>query len=601
MTRARQVAAKLRDGALDGFVLAARALREFISVRDRKGRPVESWNANDVEELPGSIRGVIRGIREEYEGEEGVTAWIKNHQGTVEEARECLKLMRKNLRKQEPQVAALITKIAKSLKDPATAEAARLYLRGWHDLVQKQKLDMKAAARELVSHMSGEALHLRTPSDGVTQQMLSAIARGDYTVKPDMNIPLPSAGGVANFKDKEGVGTETWEHKLMPGAMADALENLLPAPELNEKVVAAINKYAASLGDLDSDLMHLAMIKYAQYARKPGDEVRITIDEIMEVLGHKKHAGGADGVAYRAEDKRMIRERLEALQDGYLTVYKAYSTGGRKGKRLDVESRILTIQNKIGQADILTGRVRDWVSVDIVFGRAWSSRLFSDTGRLTALMQARALEYHPERERIEKRILKSLGWFWRMNWTKTATAQRTVLDWLRKDVGDERFMPGGDDSKFQRRDAERLEEAFDRLLKDKQIGGWHYADERPPITGCGPMARGWLERWLEREIVVKAPADLLRAYEADGRMGKQLPKPKKPAALALPSASEPFGPGFKKFRISLNMTGLQVAEITKINNTTLSRIESGKREPTPEQRRIMEEWMQQMAQAAGQD
>lgn len=529
----------------------------------------------------------FREVRRQWIDPESAEIVAKKHGLSVEEVRERHKAAKRYMGPVIEQAKNLAGFLVKRLRNESLRGETLSYLRLWHESVRLSNLSRREAAASLQGFLAGGGDYLRTASDGVSRGILEAMERGLYEKR--QGDDWPSAGGVSTFKGKDGAqGTETWRHVLVPAEVAKRADSLLPMPDIETKAIEAIERYRKSLSDLDSDLMAYAMAEYAKKARRPGDEAEIVLDDLMQALGHRRQEGGAGGQAFRASDKRVVRERLERLCDGYLAISRALHKG--KGRALDIQSQVMAITNRVGQAD-LDGRVNEWERCTIVMGRAWSVRLFEDKGRQLALLQAKALQYHPERQRLEKRLLKRLSWYWRLNMSH-AHRSRTVFDWLTEDVGDERVR---NEERFERRDAERLEEAFDRLKADGQIAAWTYADGLEKVAGGGTLPRGWLERWLEREIVVEIPEGLRPAYEVEFKGAAKLASRQ---AQAEPSSQEKTSPDFparfRQFRRTLGVTQLAVAKATGIHFTTLSKIEAGKQQPTPVHVKAMEAWLRDM-------
>lgn len=549
--------------------------------------PLDDMDREAIDLFAEKIAQSFREVRRQWIDPENAEDVAKKHGLPVEEVRERHKAAKKYMTPVMEQAKNLAANLVKRLRNDRLRGETLAYLRLWYDSVRQDNLSKREAAISLQGYLAGGGDFLKTASDGVSRGILEAMERGLYEKR--QGDDWPSAGSISKFKSKDGQdGLETWRHYLAPAEVASRADSLLPMPDIEAKAIAAIERYRKSLGDLDSDLMAFAMAEYAKKARRPGDEVVIVLDELMEALGYPKQAGGAGGKAYRAADKRFVRERFERLCDGYLAINRAMNKG--KGRALDIQSQVMVITNRVGQAD-LDGRVAEWERCTIVMGKAWTVRLFEDKGRQLALLQAKALQYHPERQRLEKRLLKRLSWYWRLNMDHVHRS-RTVLDWLTEDVGDERVR---NEERFERRDAERLEEAFDRLKADGQIATWTYADGLEKVTGSGTQRKGWLDRWLEREIVVEIPEGLRSANQAEFKAAPKLPgRQAKEEPIRQEQTSSDLPARFRRFRKTLGVTQLAAAKAMEIHFTTLNKIEAGKQAPTAAHARAMESWIRDM-------
>ena len=562
-----------RDRFPNGYAVLAEFLKDILSRADAGSVPIEQWD----EASYGALRDGARNYINEMRVNTNATRW--RHMAEDEgldadptELKDEAKRIRKHLKLIEPEAIRAITILQKRLESERTRSAMLFHLRYWRDASRDVNIPPRVLGQGLRDLLTSD--HLEVPSDGVTRGMLEAIERGDFDT--DQN-DWPTAQGLARSKSEP----EQWTYELMPVDAAQARqEMLLPAPDIDEKVRQAMAAYAKRLGDRDSDLMLFAMARFAERAKHPDDQVTIQINDLMAALGYTKWRGGADGETYGAQDKAVVREQVEKLESGFLTIRKAGKLAG-SNRQQDIESRVMMIADRAGQAD-LDGRIRDWTAITVRFGRAWSTRLFSERGRMTAILQAQALKYDAIKERIEKRLLKRLGWYWKLNPDSGATS-RTVAIWLRDDVGD-------DPATYQRRDAERFEQAFDRLKADSHIADWAYRDgDRRILDTPTNLVRGWLERWLEREITVEGPESLKLAYAARRKPQEALPAPQ-PA----PAFGDDFGRTVRAFRKGYAITGLAAAQALGIDNTILSKIETGKRPATAEQRTRIENWMREL-------
>lgn len=567
--------ALFREKWPDGITVAAHVLMTVLPTLDDVAAPLEG--ITDPRELEGFARVVqeeTRNLLQEARKLAGIDT-VKKKAAEVgadlppDTAREA-KLARKHIKALETQAQQFLAQLGRRIVDPKTRSRTLLFLREWKAANESSGASRKQLAASLLDYLRND--HLEAPSDNLTRQLLERIERADFELEEGA---WPVARGMANSRQD----VEHWAYELVPveeGRKREAL--FLPAPDLDAKLQTAMAEYARTLGDNDADLMIFAMARFAERAKHPDDKVTITINELMAALGYTRHrGGGADGEAYMARDKAAVRARFERLQDGYLTIRKAGRDPNSR-RSVDVQSMVLVIEDRAGQAD-LNGRVPEWTAVTVRFGRAWSSRLFDEGGRLTALLQARALEYDAVKERIEKRLLKRLGWFWRLN-DRATVAARTVGEWITQDVGD----PAED---YKRRDAERFEDALHRLRADGQIAGWCYTDGLPSIKELDDaLPRGWLDQWLQREISIEAPQGLQVAYQARAKKAPAVEAPK-PAQRTEPG----IGQRFRALRSALGISALQAARELELDNSLLSRIESGKRLPTSEQRAKLEGWM----------
>lgn len=562
----------------DGISVLAYILPGILKNADDAGYPLERWDRGHFDELDKAVHEMLTETRLDSANGQRM-AWKAEQVGAKVDPAQIkndARAARKYLLSIENDARRFVGVLARRVLNDKTREQTCMFIREWRKASNDPNISPRNLSRSLLDCLRQD--YIEAPSDNLTRQLLEKIERADFDTE---GRDWPTAQGIAPKRNE----VEHWTYELMPAEEGRQRESLfLPAPDIDQKLQAAMTAYAESLGDRDSDLMILAMARFAERAKHPDDKVTITIDELMAAINYGKRRGGGGGESYGAAEKTAVRERFEKLENGYLTIRKA-GKDGRTNRAVDVESRVLVIEDRIGQAD-LDGRVRDWQKVTVRFGRAWSYRLGEPGGKMTALLQAQALAYDAQKERIEKRLLKRLGWHWKLNAKRDPVTQRTVMTWLRDDVGD-------DPLNYRRRDAERLEQAFDRLKRDGQIAAWRYTDGQRRIDETeGELPRGWLDKWLEREIAVEAPQALQLAYE------ERRSTPKAPPVIEVRPADD-LGARFRAFREARNISALAAAKDLDIAGSTLSRIETGKRPPTDEQRAAMESWLREMKNRPG--
>jgi hypothetical protein len=573
VSRAALIADFRRKWATGASLMAA-VLLEILKQADENGAPFERWTAGHFDMARKHLHAALANMRQTTSGQEQFERLRREGADPDPSVMKVVaKEMRKHYKRIEPEAIGFLNILEKRALGEETREQTCIFIREWRKASEGMTMSPAHLAKSLQDYLRHD--HLNVPSDNLTRQFLETIERADFVINDDR--PWPFAQGTASRRDE----VESWTYEIMPLQEGKRREQLflVPAGDIDEKMRSAMAAYAASLGDLDSDLMIFAMARFAERAKHPDDLVKITIDELMEALGYAPHRGGGSGESYTVQDKNTVRRRLEKLQDGFLSIRRA-GKDPRTKRSVDIESVVLTIEDRIGQAD-LNGRIPDWTAIRVRFGRAWAHRLFEPDGRLTAQIQRQALAYDPRKERLEKRLLKRLGWYWKLNSRRVLiTPPRPVRTWITEDIGDELQKYS------ERRDAERLEQAFDRLKVDESIGAWGYVDGLSKITAMKEsLPRGWLDKWLEREITVEAPEALQIAYQ------QRLPA--RPEVEAITDTG--LGARFRAFRISHRVSATRAAGDMGVSGAALSLVETGKRLPSAEMTRKMEGWLRDMS------
>ena len=574
----------------NGGVVLNRLLADTLDRCDQVGTPIETWGLDEWRELesainqffksvidPGYVYGELTEKMKAAPG--GITpedaanrrALVQHMKAVKQQAMNAFAALRKRITNAQPHVRegmfAIIRDWRKVWRDPNIPE-------------EKKTLAMAALSdREVLRH---------APSDELTMQMHQAIQSGGKAFRTSAGFDFPVAQGVARENTERA---EKWALQLMPADVAKAREGgggvFAYAPDAEPRLREAMEQYADRLGDRDSDILFFAMSRFAERAKHPDDKVSIKLDELMAALGYAKHGGSSGGMSYQERDKATVRRQVEDLQNQHLTVQRIVKEQGSK-RWQDIESRVFIIWDKVGAQSELDGAMRDWTAITVSFGRAWSYRLFSDSGRLVMNLHRQALAYHPTKETYEKRLAKALSFYWRVNIDKRTVAEYLILDIVTK------YLTEPPDQ-IDRRKAERVEQALDQLQADGIIGGWCYADGTPLRKTEGALPHRWRESWLERTVHIEAPRELAELYH-EQRKAKQLSRP--PAEVeVLPQ--EGLGDRVRRFRMNRGITAMQAAKQIGIDNGTLSKIENGKLQAGPRVARKIEAWMRDLENRPG--
>ena len=123
----------------------------------------------------------------------------------------------------------------------------------------------------------------------------------------------------------------------------------------------------------------------------------------MNPHGNGKRSG------FTQKQRNQVLEEIERIECIYLDVIE-YKGRSRKREHV-VQSRALVVTDREGQR-----RLDGGINVEhIVYqpGKIFGQYL-QTKGRQTALLSAKALEYHPRKEDVEKRLTRYLSWQWRI-------------------------------------------------------------------------------------------------------------------------------------------------------------------------------------------
>jgi hypothetical protein len=476
----------------------------------------------------------------------------------------------KTLKKLEIEALQFWDKLTNDLLNESSRGYLITAIKEWITAINQGWSPAKASA--VLDQILRRDDHYSIESGGVTRAIVESIATGNkHTL--DKESGYLTFNGTANGK----AFIEAFSHQFIPADIAKKreirhskkqssdllpteLDGLFPVPDFDQRAYEATLKYQSSLSDLDSDLLMYLMAIFCERAKAPNDKIAVSINEIMGALGKHFNTSGSGRTSYRAEDKRNIRKRVELLQNQYLTISRSFKTKPNS-KPKDLESAVLQIDSFLGQAD-LTGRIQDWESIAFGFGIAWSYRLFeSEYGRQIAIFQTDALKYHPERELYEKRLLKRLSWYWRLNARRTKPFKKTTQEILISDIGI---------VDFNKTTVLKLEQALRTLKSNGHIGDWHYCNGEPEISKTDTrLPSNWIESWLRREIEITTPLNIVLAYK--NSLGDV------PVAIDI-NKPEPLGEKIKAFKLVYGFTSAKIGRDLGIPKGLFSYIENGQRQ-----------------------
>jgi DNA-binding transcriptional regulator YiaG len=335
------------------------------------------------------------------------------------------------------------------------------------------------------------------------------------------------------------------------------------------------------LGDLDADVLDILSDFWIRHARHPDQKVTCTVTYLLERRGMKRKKGGAGRRGgYYGTQENAIREAVGRICilwiDADIDTYEIQP--GRKHprkQRTRLSSRAFTVDTTAGQIR-LDGRTE--VQAFTYSPGALFGRFLFGPGRQTALQSVKALLYHPQKERWEKRLARYLPWQWKCDAKNGAGVKtfhlRTLLDAIAEQPN--RARPG--------LTRDRLEQALERLQKDEVIRGWQYGPEWNEDHARQP---GWLETWLAATVAIEPPEDIPNQYRSIALAAaehRQALAPNQPARPDLPTR-------MRSHRKALGMSCLQVGEVLGVSGRAIGQWESGARTPSPATRKRIMRWL----------
>jgi ribosome-binding protein aMBF1 (putative translation factor) len=561
----------------DGFALLHPIFYQQLEFMEKSGKPIEEWEKQDWKDIEQSLLNIIR----ERKDEKAFRKILADHDWQPSKHKMELKAFGRFWDNRKGQALRSLEMMRKRIAQatPHVRESYYLQIKEWQKTYYNPNIPLNKRTL-LLAELSDDKFYKNTPSDHHSVQLAQVLQSGD-NFKETTSEGFPVAKGTSNVgRENEKV----WQWELVPPEVINKREGVIESPLLDinmPRLRQEMAKYAEKLSDRDSDLLTYLMAMFADKANSQDDKCTITINEVMEALGYKKHQGGKEGASYKAEEKREVCAQVNKLQNNWLTVKQPR---GRDTKET-LSSRVFVIWDSLGQED-LNGYVAEWSRITFGFHRVWSSTLFDNNGlgKLVMHLQKQALKYHPTKEFYEKRLTKSFGFWWKINIMKGRSTRTLKTRELWEQVIAERA------DELDRRKAERLDLALDRLKVDEIIGDWRYVDG-VKTSEMTTFKKGWQLDWFNKEVEIEAPRDLRLIYE------KKKIEDKTERQRKNLKPNETIGAEFRAFRQARQISGIEASKLfntlchINIRNDTLSRYEMGSRTPNAEVTKAMQEFM----------
>lgn len=344
----------------------------------------------------------------------------------------------------------------------------------------------------------------------------------------------------------------------------------------------------AELSDLDADVLDMMSAMWLDQARNSESTARARIDDLLRLRGLKPKTGeGGRNSGYRKEQREQLFRTLTHLNNLWVkmaefeTVSSEGDRRGRKTKIQNISSRAFIITDIGGNQRGSDGPME---IEEFLFrpGMIFANFLYG-VGRQTALLSRKAVEYDPYRQSWEKRLTRYLSWQWRVEATRPDSERNFRVETLLDAVGETWNRQDG------RRQKERLEKALKQLAIDHVIASWAWNEPENPAR----IRRFMSEYWQHASIRIRQPDQVRNHYQTL----MPLPAP----AVGLPPQQvdllEATGRTStladrmlaKRKKAGLSQQG--IASLFRITQAYYSQVESGKREPSTELRRRMEDWL----------
>jgi len=371
-------------------------------------------------------------------------------------------------------------------------------------------------------------------------------------------------------------------------------EGTLLLPEQEAILSAKMGEMAQRLGPTDAAVFCILQDLWIQTARHPDERVLCHVDYLLEMRGlqpRRNQAGRAGG--YRPEERAEAIAALNRLRHMAFEVDYQVRQGTAKNARMTPvrrRGRAIEVSDTVGvgqgRLELEPGRPSYELRAFLFApGPVLAATLMGnqEVGRQVAVLNRRALCYHPTKQSLELALALYLATLWRCGNRDGVGVRRltprTILDAIGAEVN--RRDPS--------RTLQKLEAALDTLHQDGLIAGWEWDPTRWDAAAFHAERRhapGWVDAWLQAAcVLIEPPAEVAQAYAA-------IPQPTRPAPALPATTQSDLGTRLRERRRALGMTGLQAAEQIGLDRTLLGHIEAGRRRPSKDAAAKIRAWLE---------
>lgn len=340
-----------------------------------------------------------------------------------------------------------------------------------------------------------------------------------------------------------------------------------PRHLLSAEVEQALTKHmwaqCESLSDDTADVLDAVMCMMLSSAKTPDDRVLIHVDHVLKLRGlTEKLSGSGRRGGFMPEQRTGVIDSLFAISNIWMTYEgPVYQSKSKKPIQDAISSRLLVVTDLKGQKRI-DGQY-DWQETVCQLGYAFGRYLWTD-GRQTALLSAKALNYHPGNQIPEKRLTRYFAWQWKIRARQGNYQQpfkvRTLLEVTGIKI----------DRNKPLRTKERMEKALETLHADKVTNNFDY-DKKTWDEETDGGRRSWFDKWLNSSIIIEPPDEITSHYFSHGlERTKNETKQLKP--VSIPGT---LGERLIQIRTDRGLSQAIVAETLCIDQGYLSKIERG--------------------------
>ncbi len=481
------------------------------------------------------------------------------------------------------ELAALAMDWARLLKNKDTQSRSK-------DL---EELGAKISNLVVLPETFDDESNLTVLSHAIYQALREALAQNNFQRTEDS--PWPTA-----ILKKGGA---TGHAQLIPPIVENA--PLMPT----EQVAAWAQlmwEQQKDLTDLDADALDLLSHIWLQQAKSAKDYAIANVDQFLSMRGleQKQKEKGRRG-GYEPEQRARMLQVLSHIQNvwlnlGEIEIYEQdpRRKGRSKATKQTFQSRAFIITDRMGQM-----RLDGYLDVErFIFqpGHLFAQFLFGP-GRQTALLSARAVQYDPYRQRVEKRLARYLSWQWRIQARQGEYTRPYRVSTLLEAVGEQL------NERRPSATRDRLEKALDTLQQDGVISSWQYDRWDETIA----QQRGWGQVWTQATLLLDPPQVIRETYKSlqshktrdkdkDGEEIIEVKEPKQiqqarpvvTEAASNTQQDETLARRIKQHRKKMGLSQTEAADQLGIVQSYLSKIEKNHLRPALDLHQRILEWLE---------
>lgn len=402
------------------------------------------------------------------------------------------------------------------------------------------------------------------------------------------NAPYQSVREALSIKSFKSYDDTPWPTVELRKGTVEGVVQIIPYKVDREnmtnchKVVQESWEQAEELSELDVDVYDALCSFFLSKAKHHKDTVEIHLDDLLSIRGLKPKLGGfGRRGGYENNQRSQVLRALSKIQNLWINLEKA--TVYEKGKpvQLKLKGRAYIFKDKNNEDYIFgkqTPEKKFMFTVDEVF-----AKYLYGSGRQVALLPIQALQYNPYQERWEKKLTRYLSWRWRTQARRGDYLQPHKISTLLDVTGEEI------NERAPSRTRDRLEQAFDTLLKDGVIASWQYEKWHESIASN----KGWARVWGNSTVLIDPPETIKVQYRPIEKKHRAQPKPYNNRKYSdVQKSVGNIGEQIKSIRRRLGLTLLQVAEELEISSSYLSNIEREIKIPSNKIQKRIINWMQ---------